>query len=225
MRFLALVLLSGLTAFAAAAQTEVELELVLLADASSSIKGDEFELQINGYSSAFRDPEVIEAVRNLGGNGIAVTFIQWSALFQQFDIVPWRRVYDTSSAQEFASAIESQARQVFSFGTATGSALIYGFQSMGANGFSGKRRVIDITSDERSNSGPHPRSVRRDLVAAGVTINGLAILDDAQDLETYFRESVIGGPGNFVLVVDSYADFAWAIRLKLEREISGTPLF
>ncbi|WP_170331811.1 DUF1194 domain-containing protein [Ruegeria arenilitoris] len=206
------------------AETDVELELVLLADASSSIRGDEFDLQIGGYARAFRDPLVVQAIEDLGGNGIAITFVQWSATFQQFDIVPWRRVHDAESAAAFAEAIERQARQVVSFGTAMGSAIDYGGNLFRRNAFRSKRKVIDITSDEHSNQGRHPRNVRDAIVEQGITINGLAILDDSFELEAYFRDAVIGGHGSFVVSVDTYADFAWAIRLKLMHEISGEPI-
>jgi len=202
----------------------VELELVLLADASSSIRTDEFDLQISGYAQAFRDPGVVAAIEGLGGNGIAVTFVQWSATFQQFDSVPWVHVRDEASAADFANAISVQARRVVAFGTATGSALEYGADLLDSNGFSGRRRIIDLCSDEHSNQGPHPSQVRDKIVSRGIIINGLAILDDSFDLRAYFRESVIGGPGSFVITVDSYADFAAAIRLKLEHEISGKPV-
>lgn len=205
-------------------ETNVELELLLLADTSSSIEGNEFDLQINGYANAFRDPQVIAAIEELGGNGIAVSFVQWSATFQQYDVVPWYRIYDAATAHAFATQVETQARQFIGFGTATGSALAKGNRRFTDNGFQGKRKVIDITSDERSNMGPHPRSVRDNILADGVTINGLAILDDSFDLEGYFREAVIGGPDSFVITAESYNDFVWAIRLKLVREISGAPL-
>ena len=218
---LVLALLLSTAPASARAETEVELELVLLADASSSIEGDEFELQIGGYARAFRDPGVIAAIRELGGNGIAVTFVQWSATFQQYDIVPWRLVRDADEAAAFAKAIETQARQVKSFGTATGNALRHAGESLADNDYLGKRRVIDITSDEHSNQGPHPRGERDDLVARGITINGLAILDDSFDLEAYFQDAVTGGPDSFIMTVESYADFATAIRRKLVREISG----
>ena len=211
-------------AASARAETEVELELVLLADASSSIGTDEFDLQIGGYAKAFRDPGVIAAIENLGGNGIAVTFVQWSATFQQFDTVPWTQIGNAASAAAFADAIETQARRVVSFGTATGSAMAYGADLLEKNDFNGKRRIIDLCSDEHSNQGPHPSRVRDDILTRGMTINGLAILDDSFDLKAYFYDSVIGGPDSFVITVDTYEDFAAAIRLKLEHEISGKPL-
>ncbi|MDH3666561.1 MAG: DUF1194 domain-containing protein [Paracoccaceae bacterium] len=224
MRFLFCLALILLAALPARSQTEVELELVLLADASSSIRGSEFDLQVGGYARAFRDPTVIAAIQDLGGNGIAVTFVQWSATFQQFDTVPWQRIRTGGDAAAFADEIEAQARKVVSFGTATGSALEYGGQLFEGNGFAGKRRVIDLSSDEHSNQGPHPRGVRPGIIARGITINGLAILDDDFDLAGYFRDAVIGGPESFVMVVDGYADFAEAVRRKLVREISGRPV-
>jgi len=209
---------------ARSAEIGVELELVLLADASSSIRGGEFDLQVGGYANAFRDRQVIDAILALGGGGIAVTFVQWSATFQQFDTVPWRHIQTPADAETFARAVETQARRVVSFGTATGNAMVYGAGLFAGNGFAGRRRIIDISSDEHSNQGPHPSGVRGAILAQGITINGLAILDDSFDLRGYFTDAVIGGPGAFVIAVESYQDFARAIRLKLVREISGQPL-
>lgn len=222
----ALIMLLGLASGAGARAEElpVELELVLLADSSSSIKGGEFDLQINGYSSAFRDPEVIDTIAALGGNGLAVTFVQWSATFQQIDAVAWTHITGRRESEAFGDAIAGQARRFTGFGTATGAALLHGVDLFADNGFAGRRRVIDITSDEHSNQGPHPRNVRDTIVARDITINGLAILDDSFDLEIYFRKNVIGGPGAFALAVDSYDDFAEAIKLKLIREISEDPI-
>ena len=222
-------LLLGLVAAAAPAQTPssetgVELELVLLADSSSSIRGPEFELQIGGYAEAFQDPGVIEAIQSLGGNGIAVTFIQWSASFQQVDAVGWTHIRTAADAVAFGQAIARQARSFQGFGTATGAAMDYGIKRFEDNGFKGRRQVIDLSSDEHSNQGPHPKGKRAEIIARGITLNGLAILDDDFALELYFRRNIIAGPGAFVMAVASYADFAEAIKLKLIREISEETL-
>ena len=220
----ALWLVGAMLPQAIAAEEPVELELVLSADASSSIKGGEFDLQVGGYAAAFRDPGVIDAIIGLGGNGIAVMFVQWSASFQQVDTVPWTHIRDREDAEAFAAAIASQARRFTAFATATGAAMDHAAGLIASNRFCGARKVIDISSDERSNHGPHPRSKRDAIVASGVTINGLVVLDDDDDMVGYFRDNVIGGEGAFVMAVDSYADFAEAIRLKLIREITTTPL-
>ena len=220
-------LLCALLVLSPAARAEtinVELELVLAADASSSIRGGEFDLQVGGYASAFRDARVIRAIESLGGNGIAVTFVHWSAAFQQLVVVPWMQVQDRARAEAFAAAIERQARRFTTFGTATGSAMEHAAGLIDGNDFAGRRRVIDISSDERSNQGPQPAGRRDAITARGITINGLVVLDDHEDLLTYFRDNVIGGDDAFVMAVESYADFADAIKRKLIREIRSRPL-
>lgn len=208
---------------APAEDVAVELELVLLADASSSIRGNEFDLQTQGYANAFRDPRVIAAIEELGGIGIAVTYVQWSATFQQTDTVPWMHIRNGADALRFAEAVTTQSRRFHGFGTATGVALQHGAEAIMENRFEGRRKIIDITSDEHSNQGKHPGSVRGEVLAAGITVNGLIILDDKFDLEAYFRASVIGGEDAFVIAVESYADFADAILRKILREITGAP--
>ncbi|MGI9464091.1 MAG: DUF1194 domain-containing protein, partial [Aestuariivirgaceae bacterium] len=135
----------------------MELELVLSADSSSSIQGPEFDLQVKGYANAFRDPGVIDAIISLGGNGVAVTFVQWSASFQQIDTVPWTHIRTRTDAQAFATAIEKQARRFIGFSTATGAAMEHAAELIDSNDYRGARRVIDISSDEHSNEGAHPR--------------------------------------------------------------------
>ncbi len=219
-----LIFLTGPAAHAREPEIGVELELVLAADASSSIRGSEFDLQVSGYANAFRDPGVIDAIRSLGGGGIAVTFVHWSAAFQQVVVVPWVQVRTQAEAEAFAVAIENQARRFATFGTATGSAMEHAATLLDTNAYAGRRRVIDISSDERSNQGPHPGARRDDIVARGITINGLAVLDDDEDLIGYFRNHVIGGDDAFVMAVGSYADFADAIKRKLIREIKSAPV-
>ncbi|MEX0347722.1 MAG: DUF1194 domain-containing protein [Rhizobiaceae bacterium] len=206
---------------ARAQTTAVELELVLAADASSSIRGGEFELQVGGYAAAFRDPGVIAAIERLGGNGMAVTFVHWSASFQQKVVVPWQLIRNSSDAHRFAKDIENQARRFTTFGTATGAAMEFAAERIRSNAYSGRRRVIDISSDERSNQGPHPVGRREAIVESGITINGLVVLDDEEDLIGYFTDNVIGGKDAFVMAVEDYADFADAIKRKLIREIEA----
>lgn len=210
-----------LSAPPARSQTPVDVELVLAIDASSSIAGEEFELQIDGYAQAFRHPAVIAAISALQPNGIAVTLVQWSASFQQFQSVPWHHVHDTDSAATFAAAIEANSRRFVGFGTAIGSAIAYAVGLFGTDRFVGRRKVIDISADERSNMGSHPSYLRRSAADAGITVNGLAVLEGDDTLPDYFREYVITGTGSFVVSVDSYENIAEAVRRKLLRELAA----
>ena len=93
------------------------------------------------------------------------------------------------------------------------------------------RRVIDVSGDGVNNSGPPAEEARDRAVAEGITINGLPIVNDRPTfgrlppvpLDDYYRDSVVGGPGAFVVVADDFESFGVAVRRKLIREISALP--
>ena len=74
---------------------------------------------------------------------------------------------------------------------------------------------------------------RDEAVASGITINGLAIINNRASpgyafhtnppggLPKYFRENVIGGVGAFLIVVQDFHSFADAMTRKLVAEIAG----
>ncbi len=206
---------------AAQSRQSVDLLLVLAVDTSSSIGSNEYAIQAQGYADAFRDPLIVRAIEDLGDDGLGVTFLQWSASFQMFQSVGWTRVRDGESAETFARAIETNLRRFSAFGTALGDAIGHSVDLIRQSRFTGRRRVIDISSDERSNMGAHPSSTRRKAADAGITVNGLVILNSQTDLVDYFNSHVITGDGAFVIVVDDKDDVADAIRRKLLREIAG----
>ena len=87
------------------------------------------------------------------------------------------------------------------------------------------RIVVDVSGDGQENCNPDepPASVRDELAASGVTVNGLPILegDEGPSLEGWYRENVMGGPGSFILPAHGFNDFGRAIRQKFMIEISG----
>ncbi len=206
---------------AAQSRQPVDLVLVLAVDTSSSIEADEYAVQAQGYADAFRDPLIISAIEDLGPGGLGVTFLQWSASFQMFQSVGWSHVHDAASAEKFAADIESNLRRFSAFGTALGDAIGHSVDLIAKSPFSGRRRVIDISADERSNMGAHPAGNRDQAAAAGIIVNGLAILNTQIDLVDYFRTHVITGPDAFVIVVENKNDIAASIKRKLLREIVG----
>ena len=199
----------------------VDLELLLAVDVSVSVDQQEYLLQMQGLASAFRDPEVVAAIRSSAPNGIAVALMQWAGPDEQAYSVPWARVFDVSSAFAFAEEIDAAARPLSLGGTAIGDALLAGTLLLRDNGIDGTRRVIDVSGDGRANQGTSPGPVRLHAVSMGVTVNGLAILNEDPELLHYYRDKVIAGPGCFVQIANDYTDFGNAIRLKLLREIQG----
>jgi len=214
----------GATAAIATTDQPVDLELLLAVDASPSVNYQEFGLQMFGLAAAFRDPAVVRAIRAAAPNGIAVALMQWAGVDEQALGPDWSLVNDAATADRFAARIEETPRLAGRGGTAVGNALGYGLGLLDANDFTGARRVIDLSGDGPANQGTAPEPVRARVVAAGVTVNGLAILDEEPDLARYYLANVVGGPGSFLLTADDFEDFARAIRNKLIVEISGAPV-
>lgn len=212
---LAVLFLPGL----ASAQMKVDLELILMADASGSIDHDEFLLQRRGYAKALRDRRVIDAIRFGPKGRIALAYVEWSGPDLKEPIVPWTVIRSKEDIEAFAKRLETHPRELFSGGTALGDAILYGVASIEKNEFKGDRRVIDLSADDSDKDGLDADIGRDQAVARGITVNGLPIIDGWQPLEVFFKENVIGGPGAFYVPAEDFRDFEVAVRKKLIREI------
>lgn len=206
----------------AAERRPVDLELVLAVDNSLSVNQREYDLQMRGIAEAFRDIGVINAI--LSHDGVAVTVVLWSNHKQQETGVGWTLLDSAAAIAAFADRVAAAPRLSVSGGTGIGSAMAFALASIEANRFAGERRVVDVSGDGQSNMGLAPRTVRDTAVAAGYTINGLAILDEEPWLDRYYASDVIGGPGAFLEVADDFDSFADAMRRKLRREIGSRPV-
>jgi len=202
------------------AGTEVSVALVLALDASGSVSNDRFELQQQGYAAAFRNPRVLNAIRSLETQSIAVTMMQWTGPLLHVRVVDWSLVRDRASADAFAAAIEAAPRQLFGGGTSISGAIDYSRILLTQSPFHGTRRVIDISGDGSNNSGRPVTQARDEAVHDGVGINGLPILTLEHDLDRYYFDNVIGGPGAFVTPAANYDVFADAVLKKLISEIA-----
>jgi hypothetical protein len=208
-------------ALPAAAQTAVDLQLVLAVDASGSVNQYRFELQKQGYVAAFRHSRVLQAIRSGGNQAIAVTMVQWTGPAMQVQVVNWMRIGDERTSESFAAAVEQSPRQLFGGGTSISGALDHAMTLFPKNPFRGGRRVIDVSGDGSNNRGRSVSVARDEAVAAGVGINGLPILALEPDLDRYYYDYVIGGPGAFMIAADRYETFGEAILKKLIAEIAG----
>lgn len=196
-----------------------ELALVLAIDVSVSVDVGEYELQMTGIARALRDPEVVAAIEATGPGGIAVTLVQWSSFPYHAQAVGWTHVADREAVAPLADEIARSPRQFSQFGTGIGNALTFSSKLFDSAPVGCRRRVIDVSGDGRNNELISPADVRTVLVAKGIVINGLAVLDGDAGLADYYRREVIGGSGSFVLEALVFEDFAAAMKLKLLREI------
>lgn len=208
----------------AQAETPVALELVLAVDSSSSVTSWEFDLQMQGLAEAFRDPAVQGAVVAAGDYGVAITLVQWSGSTRQVLATEWQVIREPADAEAFADLLDETPRFISGGSTAIGSAIEFCVNLIEYNEFSGFRKVVDISGDGRTNQGLRTTAMRDAAVAAGVTVNGLTILNEDPSVDHYYLRNVIGGTGAFILTAVDFRDFARAIRLKLIREIAGPPV-
>lgn len=217
----AVLLLAAACAAPVAAQSQVDLQLVLAVDASGSVNEERFELQKQGYAAAFRNPRVLQAIRAGPRQSIAVAMLQWTGPAMHVLVVDWTLVRDAASANALADAIAAAPRELFGGGTSLSGAIDYAMEVLANSPYRGPRRAIDVSGDGSNNRGRAADLARDEAVQAGVVINGLPILTLEPDLDTYYRDNVIGGPGAFVVAVRSYEAFADAILNKLITEIAA----
>ncbi|HEY4775404.1 MAG TPA: DUF1194 domain-containing protein [Xanthobacteraceae bacterium] len=220
-RLMAALVLAVSAMGSALAQTSVDLQLVLAVDVSGSVNQERFELQKHGYMAAFRNPRVLAAIRSGPARAIAVTMVQWTGPTLHVAAVPWTRIFDPASAAAFAAEIEAAPRHLFGGGTSISGAIDHAATLFALSPFKAKRQVIDVSGDGTNNRGRAVTSARDEAVAAGLVINGLPILALEPDLDRYYFDNVIGGPGAFVVAAASYQAFADAILKKLILEIAA----
>ena len=217
-----------LAAAAAGSGAAVDLELVLAVDGSWSVNEREFGLQMAGYAAAFRDPRLVGAIEAAGDSGVAVCLLQWSGPGMHSLAVDWRVIRNSADALALADVLAATPRVVPGGSTAIGEAIGHALRLFSSSGFRARRRTIDVSGDGSANDGADqdwlPALARDRAVAAGVTVNGLAILNEEPDLDAYYADQVVGGPSAFVMAVADYDDFADAILRKLIREILGGPI-
>ncbi len=201
---------------------------MLAVDVSRSVDPDEAKLQREGYIAALTHQRVLQAIASGPNRRIAVTYFEWAGVNSQRIVVPWTLIDGDASAGDFVEQVAA-ANYVFWNWTSISGAIDMGMAMFDTNRFEGTRRVIDISGDGRNNQGRPAELARDDAVAKGITINGLPIVNDRTnfgrmpeyDLEAYYRDSVIGGQGAFLVVAQDFDSFAGAILSKLIREIAG----
>ncbi|MAW85129.1 MAG: hypothetical protein CMJ42_01235 [Phyllobacteriaceae bacterium] len=207
----------------------VDVELVLAVDVSLSMMPFELEIQRKGYAAAIVDPNVIKAIRQGIHGRIAVTYLEWAGDFSHRQVVPWTIIETAADAQAFSDLLTANAGRGMRRTSISG-AIEQASSLFEDNGIRGLKRVIDISGDGPNNQGRPVTEARDEAVAKGIVINGLPLMTldsspygsfDIPDLDRYYANCVIGGPGAFMVPVDEWDQFPAAIRRKLVLELAG----
>ena len=222
-----LAMFPGAMANSADERPQVDVELVLAVDISYSMDYDELALQREGYILALTSEQFIDALRRGPLGKIAVTYVEWAGSGEQQVVVPWQLIDSPASADEYAARLKAAPIRR-AYRTSISGALKFSAELFGTT-YKGIRRVIDVSGDGTNNQGDLVEPTRDDVLRKGITINGLPIMlktplasmIDVPDLDVYYEDCVIGGPGAFLVPVRERYQFADAIRNKLILEVAG----
>ncbi len=228
-----LALCAGAIAFLAAAEAqnaapppEVDTALIVSVDVSNSVDEERYKLQMEGIAKALEDPEVLKAILNGPQGGILVAMVTWADKPRLS--LPWQRIASAADAAAVAAKVRALPRQTGEFTCVSGMLRTISDKVVPQIPAKALRIIVDVSGDGRENCNPEepPASVRDELAASGVTVNGLPILegDEGPTLEQWYRDNIMGGPSSFILPAHGFGDFGRAIRQKFMIEISGQPL-
>ena len=209
----------------------VDVELVIAVDVSNSMDPEEQELQREGYITGLTSREFMTALREGSHGRIALTYFEWAGYYDQKIILPWRLIDGPQTAKAVTDEIARAPYRRAPRTSITG-ALQFAKPLFDASGFGGVRRVIDVSGDGVNNMGPPVTLMRDDVLSAGIIINGLPIMlnrpygfgmyaTQMENLDVYYEDCVIGGPGSFVIPIKERSQFKEATRHKLVLEIAN----
>ncbi len=223
----ALVLVPAGAALSADERVPVDVELVLAVDISYSMDFDELALQRDGYVLGITSKPFMDALSKGPHGRIAVTYVEWAGAAEQRIVIPWQMIDGPAAAENFAQQLrDAPLRRAYR--TSISGAIKFSAALFGTN-YKGIRRVIDVSGDGTNNQGDLVEPARDEAVKKGITINGLPVMlkapnssmIDIPELDVYYQDCVIGGPGAFIVPVRERPQFAEAIQKKLVLEIAG----
>jgi Protein of unknown function (DUF1194) len=228
-------------------EAPVDTALIVSVDVSGSVDQHRFALQMDGVARAIEDPGVIAAMLSGPHASIMFTVVEWSE--RATLAIPWTRIASRKDALAVAARVRRTPRPEGEF-TCVAHMMRFVFDFvLPTLPVKPPRVVMDVSGDGVDNCDDDPATARmRDqLVAAGVTINGLPINEGdaarplgggsfrapgrpfqprtfkAKMLEPWYRTNVIGGAGAFLLPAHGYGDFDRAMKEKFILEISAAP--
>jgi uncharacterized protein DUF1194 len=210
------------------AASTVDVELIIAVDVSYSMDLDELAIQREGYAQAIVSKEFLQALKSLPNGKISVTYFEWAASSDQKIIIPWRLIDGPETADAVSNEImKTPVRRASR--TSISGAIYFAMPLFDEDPYHGMRRVIDISGDGPNNNGAPVTGARDEALSKGIVINGLPIMVkepsystmDIDNLDYYYEDCVIGGPGSFVVPIKDREKFKEAIRTKLLLEVAG----
>lgn len=224
----ALCLVGGLPTRAEGEGEEVDVALVLAVDISYSMDVEEQRLQKEGYIEALNSPEVLNAISQGMIGKIAIAYFEWANSYDQRMVLDWTIIDGKASARAATDKIAASPLRRAQRTSISG-ALNFSQKLMADLPFRAARRVVDVSGDGPNNAGEGVTGARSRVLAEGIVINGLPIMlkrqsggwGDIDNLDEYYQDCVVGGPGSFVIAIKTMDQFQTATKQKIIREVAG----
>lgn len=206
---------------------EVDVALILAVDISYSMDLEEQRLQREGYIEALNSQEVLRAI-GMGMTGkIAIAYFEWANAFDQRLVLPWTIIDSPASARRATDIIAATPTRRAQRTSISG-ALNYAKTLFDESPYQALRKVVDVSGDGPNNAGEAVEAARNKLLATGVVINGLPIVlprstggwGYIENLDAYYADCVIGGPGSFMIPITALEQFRSATKQKIIREVA-----
>ena len=230
---MAMILLVAVAPFAAQAdEIEVDAELILAVDVSRSMSTGELEIQRRGYAEALISREVVSAITSGLLGRVAILYVEWAGDQSHRVVVDWTLISNQDEAAAFSAKLTARFNGSLRRTSISG-VLEFGTGQFDKNNYTSNRKIIDVSGDGPNNQGRPVLAARADTLAQGIVINGLPLMTKEgmggrfhlDNLDAYYRNCVIGGPGAFIVPVHDWDQFPIAVRRKLVLELvqSGRP--
>ncbi len=197
----------------------VDLALVFAVDVSTSVDAGDYKLQMDGIAAALRNPLTLQYVESGLDRKIAISLVQWSSARKQVVTLDWQILGSAADIELAAHKIEAEPRNWSPGGTGMAAALVFCAGLLKAFPFAARRKLIDVSGDGEDNEGGDVALARAAVLASGITINGLPVIDGSKLIQIYYQTQVIGGRGAFVEPAENMISFKSAMERKLLREL------
>jgi hypothetical protein len=211
--------------------------IVTAIDVSDSIGRHEEWLQQKGLVRALIHPDFVRAATAGPHRRIGFAVFSWSSGGKRI-LIPWTIISSAEDAARVSKALASVElidRTRYGGGndqrrgrdhemvvpdrlTDISGAIDFASRMLTSSPYATDRAVMNIAANGIDNLGSGPENSRDAALAQGLTINGLVLGEDGK-LAQYFRASVIGGPGAFVMQMFGPEDAGGFMTRKLVRDL------
>jgi hypothetical protein len=213
----------------AAAEIATDANIITAVDISESIDSWAAAIEIDGMAQAIQAPEILQAIRNGPHGRIGFAIFAWRDGAYP-ELVSWSVIASGADARAVARRLAAGFQAFLAAEgpqpapephmTDLSGAIDHAAVLLLTAPFAAGRSVLNVIGNGWDNVGEGPQRARDRIVAQGVTVNGVVLGYDPGLLD-YYRNTVIGGPGAFLLSAGSAGAMSDVLARKFLYDVAG----